>query len=143
MLSKEKIIKGLETIVTDEKMWRKSDYYADIAKNALELIKNQQKDMDAFLVKYNDLLEEKLIEEREWRIEKRKGDRFIQTDLICACGSQVYYDEILFRDGGTANRLFCVNCGLSMRSPGNDVCGEWLKHEWKTIIPQRRKGKKR
>ena len=38
----EKIIKGLEMIVADDKMWRKADYYATICKYALELLKAQE-----------------------------------------------------------------------------------------------------
>ena len=60
MFEKEKIVKGLETIVADDKMWRKADYYATICKEALELIQAQQADIDALSVMYRDLLDEKL-----------------------------------------------------------------------------------
>lgn len=42
MIDREKVIKGLEMIVADDKMWRKADYYATICKEALELLKAQE-----------------------------------------------------------------------------------------------------
>lgn len=69
-----------------------------------------------------------------WQIEKRNCDNVQKTDLVCACGAPVLYDQILFPDGHTANRLFCSACGLSMRSSENDADGEWLKGRWAETV---------
>lgn len=68
-----------------------------------------------------------------WTTEKRNGP-VQSTNLMCPCGSRVLFDEIEFDDGGRANRLFCVNCGLQMRSPGDDQGGEWLKKNWQNVV---------
>lgn len=76
-----------------------------------------------------------------WQIEKRNCDNVQKTDLVCACGAPVLYDQILFPDGHTANRLFCSACGLSMRSPENDADGEWLKGRWAETVAAKTMGK--
>ena len=140
MLEKEKIIKGLETIIHDDKMWRKADYYATICKEALELIKSQQAEITELAGRYSDLLGENMeLQVRElegWDVEKRKDDSVVRTDLVCACGAVVWQDEILFKNRHTANRLFCPACGLSMRSPEHDRGGKYLKNAWRTIVMQ-------
>ena len=76
----------------------------------------------------------KTIQGDGWQIEKRNCDNVQKTDLVCACGASVLYDQILFSDGHTANRLFCSSCGLSMRSPESDEGGVWLKAKWREIV---------
>jgi len=42
MIDREKVIKGLESIVNDDWMWKKADYYAGVCKDALALLKEQE-----------------------------------------------------------------------------------------------------
>lgn len=39
---REKVIRGLESIVNDDWMWKKADYYTGICKDALALLKAQE-----------------------------------------------------------------------------------------------------
>lgn len=57
-----------------------------------------------------------------------------KNDLLCACGNKLYFTTLLFEDGFTANELHCPNCGLSMRSPGTDKDGVWLKKHWEEVV---------
>lgn len=68
-----------------------------------------------------------------WLCEKRTTGRQI-TDLLCACGNKVYFTTLLFKDGFTSNEIHCPNCGLSMRSPGQDKDGVWLKKHWEEVV---------
>lgn len=68
-----------------------------------------------------------------WLCEKRTTGRRI-NDLLCACGDKPYFTTLLFEDGFTANELHCPNCGLSMRSPGTDKDGVWLKKHWEEVV---------
>lgn len=68
-----------------------------------------------------------------WLCEKRTTGSQI-TDLLCACGNKVYFTTLLFKDGFTSNEIHCPNCGLSMRSPGQDKDGVWLKKHWEEVV---------
>ena len=68
-----------------------------------------------------------------WLCEKRTSG-WQKNDLLCACGNKVYFTTLLFRGGFTANELYCPNCGLSMRSPGQDKDGVWLKKHWEEVV---------
>lgn len=72
-------------------------------------------------------------EDEGWLVEKN-NDAIKQTELLCPCGGRIYQSTVLFKDGYTANRLYCSQCGLSLRSPSADEGGEWLKRFWRKIL---------
>ncbi len=126
MTKLEKVTKGLECCKTGPTFQsdcedKKCPYRTDpnrcietLCTDALELLKDSGQD-------------------EGWLCEKRTSGRQL-TDLLCACGNKVYFTALLFRDGFTANELFCPNCGLSMRSPYNDKGGAWLRKHWEEVV---------
>ncbi len=68
-----------------------------------------------------------------WCCYRRYGE-VERLDLKCICGATVYLDRLEFSDGCFVNRIFCTNCGLQMRSPGNDINAVWLKDNWKEVL---------
>ena len=64
-----------------------------------------------------------------WTCEKKAcGSK--KLDIKCVCGKNVYLDAMVFPDDTFANRIYCTNCGLSMRSPQTDKYAEWLINSW-------------
>lgn len=114
MIDREKAIKGLERFIADFKPFcgNKSDWQR--VDDALALLKDSGQD-------------------EGWLCEKQTSVRKI-TDLLCACGNKVYFTTLLFKDGFTANELYCPNCGLSMRSPHHDKDGVWLRKHWEEVV---------
>ena len=123
MIDREKVIKGLEhhsrcrcSFGRDDicPYWSEENDSVKLCRDALALLKDSGQD-------------------EGWLCEKRTND-MQTTDLLCACGNKVYFTTLLFKDGFTANELHCPNCGLSMRSPGNDKDGVWLKKNWEEVV---------
>ena len=42
-MTRDEVVKGLEAIVADDKVWQKADYYAMVCKDALALLKDEPK----------------------------------------------------------------------------------------------------
>ena len=64
-----------------------------------------------------------------WICEKKAcGSK--KLDIKCMCGKNVYLDAMVFPDNTFTNRIYCTNCGLSMRSPQTDKYAEWLINYW-------------
>lgn len=111
---REKVIEGLERFIADFKPFcgNKSDWQR--VDDAIALLKDS-------------------VQDEGWLCEKRTSGRQT-TDLLCACGNKVYFTTLSFKDGFTANELYCPNCGLSMRSPHHDKDGVWLRKHWEEVV---------
>lgn len=122
MINREKVIKGLEAHATGSGCTKNCPYWEKGKLNCSEELA-----ADAFaLLKDNE-------QDEGWLCEKRTSGMQI-TDLLCACGNKVYFTTLLFKDGFTANELYCPNCGLSMRSPHHDKEGVWLRKHWEEVV---------
>lgn len=125
MIDKEKVIKAWE-------IFRDSNPYQICDGREFRAIKEPEYCMGQMIEDTIALLKDSGQDEG-WLCEKRTSGRQT-TDLLCACGDKVYFTTLLFKDGFTANELYCSNCGLSMRSPHHDKDGVWLRKHWEEVV---------
>ena len=78
--------------------------------------------------------------EFDWHVERRVMSP-VKTDLVCACGEQVYQTVLEVKKGKTftkVHQLFCPGCNLQMRSAGVDIDGKWVRSKWKEVMRKAR-----